>query len=473
MTEQEEFEFRARLEAEQEAAAAPRGPLKLTRAGPSGGDSTFKRSLAGAALGVADIGNTALNVLTSPLARLSPAVAQWNRTRNADFDALTEQNKDSTAFNVSRVGANVGATLPVGGALASALARAPRLAASAPALLNAVRSGGFVTGSAPAATLAGRAADMGVRAIGGGITGGASAALVNPDDALAGGVIGAALPGVARLGGNVGSRLRQYAESGAERLMQSSIKPTIRQLQNGDAATAVRTLLDYGISPNMAGVGKLRDLIDNLNSQISDRIINSGATIDKSKVVDRLNDVKGIFGNQVNPSADLAAIDSVADDFLAHPLHPGAVLPVQAAQKLKQGTYKTLSKKYGQMGSAEVEAQKGLARGLKEEIAEAVPEIAGLNAAEAKLLTTLKVAERRALMELNKNPMGLAALATNPSSWAAFMADRSSTFKALAARMVNRSAGTAESAGQMLNRGFSNPAIRNAATLSVSSSRHE
>jgi hypothetical protein len=133
------------------------------------------------------------------------------------------------------------------------------------------------------------------------------------------------------------------------------------------------------------------------------------------------------------------------DDFMQHPTYPGQTLPIQAAQELKKGTYKTLSKKYGQLGSAEVEAQKGLARGLKDEIANAIPEISGLNAQEAKLITTLNVAERRALMELNKNPMGLAALTTDPRAWAAFMADRSSAFKALAARMLNTSVNKAQS----------------------------
>lgn len=423
--------------------------------------STTRGLLEGAALGISDIGNTALNVLTYPLAAVSPTVAQWNRTRNADFEALTEQNKDSTAFQVGRVGANVASTLPVGGAIAGLAARAPMLTTRAAPLLNAVRSGGFVTGAAPATTLTGRAADLGVRALGGGITGGVSAGLVNPGDAGAGGIIGAILPGAAKAGGVVGNALERFADAGAQRLMQSAIKPTIKQLSTGDAAVAVRTLLDHGIMPNMKGVTKLRGLVDDLNTQIGDKIANSTATIDKAKVISRLDDTRRAFGNQVSPTADLAAIGRVADDFLAHPLYPGANLPVQAAQTLKQGTYKTLAKKYGQMGGAETEAQKGLARGLKEEIANAVPEIAGLNAAEARLLTTLKVAERRALMELNKNPMGLSVLAQNPAMMLTFMADRSATFKALAARMVSSSGGVAGGAAPALSNSFSNPLLRN------------
>jgi hypothetical protein len=64
------------------------------------------------------------------------------------------------------------------------------------------------------------------------------------------------------------------------------------------------------------------------------------------------------------------------------------------AQTMKQGTYTVLKGKYGEQGSASVEAQKALARGLKEEIATQFPEISGLNQAESKLLDLQPVLER-------------------------------------------------------------------------------
>jgi hypothetical protein len=133
----------------------------------------------------------------------------------------------------------------------------------------------------------------------------------------------------------------------------------------------------------------------------------------------------------------MQAIKNAWTDFRNHPLLKGVTdIPVELAQKLKQGTYGQLAKKYGQMGTAETEAQKGLARGLKEGIAEAVPAVKGLNQQESELIKTLGVVERRALMELNKNPMGLSLLAHRPETWAAFMADKSALFKSLAARML-------------------------------------
>ena len=455
-----------------DTSTAPPAPAKAT---DDGIGTTLKKAVEGAALGISDIGNTALNVITAPLAAVSPTVAQWNRTRNADFDALTEQNKDSTAFKVGRLAGNVATTAPVGGALAQGVrAAAPivaRAGMSAPTLqtlANSIESGGMTLGGASSSRLA----DLAYRTAGGAVTGGASTALVNPNEAGVGAVVGGALPGSAKLVGAAGSKLKELAQNGAESLMQSAIKPTLKQLANGDAGIAVRTLLDYGINPTKAGVEKLRGLIDDLNTQVADKIANSTATVPKTSVLQRLSDVKTAFGNQVSPTADLAAIDRVGDDFLAHPLYPGPDLPVQAAQALKQGTYRTLSKKYGQLGSAETEAQKALGRGLKEEVSSAVPEVAGLNAEEARLIKTLNVTERRALMELNKNPMGLASLAKNPLGWAAFMADRSAAFKALAARMVNGpAAGVAGGAAPALESGLSNPLLRGAADLSIASDR--
>jgi hypothetical protein len=121
--------------------------------------------------------------------------------------------------------------------------------------------------------------------------------------------------------------------------------------------------------------------------------------------------------NQVSPTADLKAIEGVADDFIAHPSIPlpQTQIPVQQAQNLKQGTYKVLAKKYGEVGTAETEAQKGLGARAQGGNRHAVPGVQGLNEQESKLFTTLNVAERRALLELNKNPVGLTALGVEPA----------------------------------------------------------
>ena len=240
-------------------------------------------------------------------------------------------------------------------------------------------------------------------------------------------------------GGQAGKAIGVPLRDVSRTLMQSALKPTLKQLQTGEAATAIDTMLERGWNVTRGGVEKIKTEIDKLQTQIMDAIANSPETVDKWRVGRRLLDTLEKFKNQVNPQADIDAIKRAWTSFRTHPLLAGkSEMPVQTAQKLKQGTYKQLAKKYGEMGSADIEAQKTLARGLKEEIAAKVPQIAGLNAEESKLLATLNVTERRALQELNKNPGGLAWLTHNPANWAAFTADKSALFKSLAARLLYR-----------------------------------
>lgn len=415
---------------------------------------------AGAVRGAGSIGATIL----APIDIAKDAIAgkgltlESNRQRRADMDAGLEAlgaDPTSLAYRGGKLAGEVAGTAGVGGVVANGA----RAVGAAPTLVNAIRTGGFSGGG-----------NALVRATGGAITGGASAGLVDPEMAPAGLAIGGIAPGAVQLAGKGGNALYEAAQRGANRLMQSAIKPTIAQLRTGEAATAVQTLLDYGISPTKAGVNKLKALIDDLNNQVKTKISSSTATVDKQKVLDKLDDVRSQFTKQVSPGGDLKAIQGVADDFAAHPNFPlpQTQIPVQAAQELKQGTYQVLAKKYGQVGTAETEAQKGLARGLKEEIASAVPGVQALNAEESRLLTTLGVAERRALMELNKNPVGLTALANNPLAAAGFLADRSAAFKALAARMINAAAPAAGNAGQRLIGAASNPLLRTAGVEAIS-----
>ena len=226
----------------------------------------------------------------------------------------------------------------------------------------------------------------------------------------------------------------------SESLMQSALKPTISQLRSGQAKTAIDTLLKYGINPTAKGVEQLKEKIGGINEDIATALEQSHGTVSKQNVLNRIGDVYDKFRQQVSPTSDINAIENVAQDFLASNKGQGAMdaIPVQLAQKLKQGTYKVLSGKYGEAGSAATEAQKALARGLKEEIAAEIPDIAQLNKEESKLIDTLNVTERRALMDLNKNPAGLSLLTTNPTKFAAFMADKSALFKSLLARALNR-----------------------------------
>lgn len=242
----------------------------------------------------------------------------------------------------------------------------------------------------------------------------------------------------ALFGGNVmGSAAVPAMQNTARSLMQSAVKPTWETLKTGEGQRAIETMLKEGISPTHSGVTKLQSMIDDLNNQVQTAIAGSGATVSKDQIASYLTSVADKFGLRANPQAALDAVQAAKDAFLSHPLLQGVKdIPVQLAQKMKQATYGGLRESYGELKGAEIEAQKALARGMKEEVSKAVLTVGALNARESELINALDVTERRALMELNKNPAGLSLLAHSKEALAAFLTDRSATFKALVARAL-------------------------------------
>lgn len=305
-----------------DGGAARAGPLKMGAVAPNSPDSAVGRLAAGAALGISDIGNTVLNAVATPIGKVVPAVAQWNRIRNADFDALTEANKDSTAFKLGRVGAQIAATVPVGGTIAAGMARVPILAESAAPLINAVSSGGFVTGSPAAATLAGKAADLGVRAAGGAITGGASAALVDPEHAGRGAVIGAAIPpalmGAGKVAGYagrvLGSLVEPFTEAGRAAIVGRTLTRfaddpnTIAAASGGPSVTgALPTVAE---ATGDAGIARLQDALRSVDPQIENKI---GGRLAANNAA-RVNTLQGIARTPADREAAVAAVEAKAKE---------------------------------------------------------------------------------------------------------------------------------------------------------------
>lgn len=157
--------------------------------------------LAGAVRGAGSIGATVL----APIDAAARAVGVQNdfigRTdrRQAMDEALSSlgADTDSLAFGAGKLGTEIAGTMGVGGALARGAAMLPGAARAAP-VLDAISSAGFKAGGLTGAR------GVGARMLGGGVTGGASAALVNPDDADTGAAIGALLPPALQAAGVVG-----------------------------------------------------------------------------------------------------------------------------------------------------------------------------------------------------------------------------------------------------------------------------
>ena len=255
--------------------------------------------------------------------------------------------------------------------------------------------------------------------------------------------------------------------STARGLMQSALKPKESALLSGKADRAIDTMFEQGLNVSPGGVQTMQGKIASLNSQIAARIAGSPATVNKAAVAARIQPLLQKFMKQVNEADDIAAIQKAHDGFINHPLLTGADMPVQLAQEMKQGTYRALGdKSYGEQKSTSIEAQKALARGLKEEIAKAVPEVHQLNAQESKLLDALSVSERRVMMEANNNPIGFGWLTTDPVRFAGWMADRSGMFKSIVARMLNKAGGAAPAAGNAA------AAVAPAVTVEANRSKH-
>jgi hypothetical protein len=212
-----------------------------------------------------------------------------------------------------------------------------------------------------------------------------------------------------------------------EAAYESALKPSTT-IDAPQRAAIVQTGLQNEIPISKAGSEKIADLIDGLNQQIKAQIASDpNRPIDPNKVATRADMAKARFANQVNAQPDLNAIEASRQQFLAEqgaqsgkaattpqptglldnrgqpimtqgvpatPPQPAPPMSATDAQAMKQGTYRVLAGKFGEQGSASVEAQKALARGLKEEIATQFPEIDKLNADESRLLDLQPVLDR-------------------------------------------------------------------------------
>lgn len=231
-----------------------------------------------------------------------------------------------------------------------------------------------------------------------------------------------------------------------EAAYESALKPS-PALPSATRAQMIQTALKNEIPVSKGGFAKLQDQIDTLNNAIKDEIAKDPTRpIDPNKVATRADAAKAKFATQVNAQPDLNSIEASKQQFLneqgqqpAAPAQPTGVLNAQGqpimlpaqppasappmnaadAQAMKQGTYRVLKGKFGEQGSAAVEAQKSLARGLKEEIATAFPEIGKLNADESRLLELQPVLERAVNRISNHQAVGIGTPAAGAAMKAA------------------------------------------------------
>lgn len=232
MNEQEEFEFRLRLEKEQGAAkpqkAAPEGEknggwMDVNIPGVGASPRTVLNAGAGAVRGAGSIGATLMWPIDKATDLIegdrAPNVSglvtgkqplSRNEERRQDMtNALDTMGADtnSLAFGAGKLGGEIAGTAGAGGAVANLLGKLPGVATAVPGVLNALRTGGMSTGQQVGPGAINALKDIGARVVGGAVSGGASAGLVNPEDAGMGAALGGALPVVTKVAGAVGEKV--------------------------------------------------------------------------------------------------------------------------------------------------------------------------------------------------------------------------------------------------------------------------
>ncbi|WP_393922889.1 hypothetical protein [Pseudomonas fluorescens] len=277
-----------------EAAATPQSAPQAGRFGslltrlPQGAGREIMTDagnmLAGAVRGAGSIGAT----LVAPYDIVKDAMdgkglsLESNRRRRQEMDWGLEYmgaKPDSMAYKGGKLGGEIAGTAGAGGLLAKGLTMLPGAANITP-LIEAVGSGGFKAGG-----LSG-AAGLGARVAGGAITGGASAGLVNPEDAGVGAMVGGAIPGAVSLAGNTARGLGRAIRGGeispeVSGLLQKAnnfgIDIPADRVVNSKPMNALAASLEYmplsGRSATMEKMqGQLNRAVSNTFGQNSDNV---------------------------------------------------------------------------------------------------------------------------------------------------------------------------------------------------------
>lgn len=168
--------------------------------------------LAGAVRGAGSIGATILTPYDMLMGN-TKSIGNPER-RQAMTDALQTMgaDTDSAAFSVGKIGGEIAGTLGVGPALAGGARALPLAARYTPNVIKAIETGGMSAG----------AGGMAARTAGGAISGGASAALVDPETAGMGATVGGALPGGMKLAGMAGNAIGRLVRGPAQTAAQTA-----------------------------------------------------------------------------------------------------------------------------------------------------------------------------------------------------------------------------------------------------------
>lgn len=194
-----------------------------------------------------------------------------------------------------------------------------------------------------------------------------------------------------------------------ERVYKSAAKiPTT--ISQAERSAIARTGLREKIMPTEKGLGRLAEKERALFKDINDAVEKVSPRFGKvsvERILKGLNRVKDRLGG-ADPVGNRKIIDRVADKFRGY----GEELSVKELHQIKKEIYQDLPSKAFQVGKmprekALIAAQKGLARGAKEVVEEAVPGIKELNRRAGELIELSKVLNRTVSRVENNNLISL------------------------------------------------------------------
>lgn len=276
--------------------------------------------LQGAAVGAGSIGATIVAPydIVQDLRAGKGLSLESNRQRRADTEYAAKEffgaDPESMAFQGGKLGTQIAGTAGMGGALAKGAAMLPGAAKVAP-LIESIGSGGFRNGGLQGLT------GLATRGVGGAITGGASAGIIDPDSAGSGAALGAAFPvgtkALGRLGVMIGNGAKSVVEplydAGRERIIGRALK----EFSGGRADEAARNMLSArelvpGSIPTTAEAAGIPSLsaLQRASVNVSPEAANSLESrlmANNQARVDALSELAGTSGGR-------AAAESARDD---------------------------------------------------------------------------------------------------------------------------------------------------------------
>lgn len=299
-----------------DAPAAP-APQKRGMIAQFGEDA--KQTLLAGLDGAAGIGAT----LSSPLDALT-----GYKTRREDVaGGLAQMGYDPNHFGgkAAKLSVEIAGTGGTGGLLAKGAVKAlPSAATASPRVaqaLEALKSGGFTLGGQAGTTLAGKAGDLGIRALAGGVSGAGQAALINPNEAGTGAAVGFALPGILKAGGMAGNKLGSVLRGPEQSMEMKGAIQAARDIGYVIPPTQARPTLTNRVMEGFAGKLTTAQNASAKNQEVTNKLAAQalGLAPDVNLTPDVLNGVRKTAGQAYESirGAGMVAADAAFDKAIA------------------------------------------------------------------------------------------------------------------------------------------------------------